>query len=272
MSSVGSLQRDPDTEEPETPLAEAGIPDRLLLVAPVVDRRRRRPPRSRQRSIPIRRRRRPPAPRCGSITPRRVPPTPERTGRRRSAVPVMPVAGRPTRAPVARPAGMPVARWPIRSTGVETAARVARPATPRSRVAGPAARRVPTGAAEFLRLGPARARRRRRGSARMRSTAGSALRRAASPRSLVGVRHAGADPHQRQAHATREGRPRDGFRQVHRLYSSPGDIDPEIDPDEQTLDSSAMSGLCARLECAGPAPRSLDRNTRLPGRVWESGG
>ena len=63
-------ERNPDPEEVEAPLVVTGIPHRLLLEAPVVDRRRRRSPRLRQRSIPRRRRRCAPAPGRQIITPR----------------------------------------------------------------------------------------------------------------------------------------------------------------------------------------------------------
>ena len=66
---AGSLQRDPNSEEPEAPLVEAGIPHRLAPVAPVVDWRRRRPVRWRERSAPGRRRRCSPAPWSGSVAP-----------------------------------------------------------------------------------------------------------------------------------------------------------------------------------------------------------
>jgi hypothetical protein len=60
----------PDPEEIETPLVVAGIPYRLLVVAVVVDRWRRWPPRGRQRTIPYRRRGRAPTPWRGSVAPR----------------------------------------------------------------------------------------------------------------------------------------------------------------------------------------------------------
>jgi hypothetical protein len=63
-------ERNPDPEEIEAPLVVALIPDRLLLEAPVVDRRRRRTPCLRQRSVPRRRRRCAPTPRRGSVAPR----------------------------------------------------------------------------------------------------------------------------------------------------------------------------------------------------------
>src|SRR5205085_11611260 len=59
----------PDSEEPEAPLVVTGIPDGLLLVAPVVEGRRRRTPRWRQRPEVRRRRRRAPAPRCRAVAP-----------------------------------------------------------------------------------------------------------------------------------------------------------------------------------------------------------
>src|SRR6185503_5913903 len=62
-------ERNPDPEEVEAPLVVTGIPHRLLLEAPVVDRRRRRPPRLRQRSVPGRRRRCAPSPGWQVITP-----------------------------------------------------------------------------------------------------------------------------------------------------------------------------------------------------------
>src|SRR6478609_1760142 len=63
-------ERNPDPEEVEAPLVVTGIPHRLLLEAPVVDWRRRRSPRLRQRSIPRWRRRCAPAPGRQIITPR----------------------------------------------------------------------------------------------------------------------------------------------------------------------------------------------------------
>ena len=68
--SRSDRERNPDPEEVEAPLVVTGIPHRLLLEAPVVDRRRRRPPRLRQRSVPGRRRRCAPAPGRQIITPR----------------------------------------------------------------------------------------------------------------------------------------------------------------------------------------------------------
>src|SRR6185312_13626195 len=67
--SRSDRERNPDPEEVEAPLVVTGIPHRLLLEAPVVDRRRRRPPRLRQRSVPGRRRRCAPAPGWQVITP-----------------------------------------------------------------------------------------------------------------------------------------------------------------------------------------------------------
>jgi hypothetical protein len=68
---VELLQRDPDPEEPEAPLVEAGIPSGRFVVAVVVDGpvpplpagRRKRP-------IPRRPWRRTVSPRCGPVTPR----------------------------------------------------------------------------------------------------------------------------------------------------------------------------------------------------------
>ena len=62
QSEGSDRKRNPDPEEVEAPLAVAGIPHRLLLEAPVVDGRRRRPPRLGQRSVPRWRRRCAPAP------------------------------------------------------------------------------------------------------------------------------------------------------------------------------------------------------------------
>ena len=67
--SRSDRERNPDPEEVEAPLVVTGIPHRLLLEAPVVDRRRRRSPRLRQRSVPRRRRRCAPAPGRQIITP-----------------------------------------------------------------------------------------------------------------------------------------------------------------------------------------------------------
>src|SRR6478735_5387492 len=68
--SRSDRERNPDPEEVEAPLVVTGIPHRLLLEAPVVDWRRRRSPRLRQRSIPRWRRRCAPAPGRQIITPR----------------------------------------------------------------------------------------------------------------------------------------------------------------------------------------------------------
>src|SRR5258707_3358600 len=70
------LQRDPDPEEPEPPLVEAGTPDRRHRVSPVVEWRWRRPPRRREWSTPCRRRRGTPAPRRDSLAPRGTMPLP----------------------------------------------------------------------------------------------------------------------------------------------------------------------------------------------------
>ena len=67
--SRSDRERNPDPEEVEAPLVVTGIPHRLLLEAPVVDWRRRRPPRLWQRSVPRRRRRCAPAPGRQIITP-----------------------------------------------------------------------------------------------------------------------------------------------------------------------------------------------------------
>ena len=54
--------RDPEAEQPDAPLAESVVPHRVGLVAPVVDRLRRRA------AVPVHRRRRTPAPRRGAPT------------------------------------------------------------------------------------------------------------------------------------------------------------------------------------------------------------
>src|SRR5271166_2776436 len=262
--SASSLQRNPDSEEPEAPLVEALVPCRLLVVAPVVDGSWRRPVRRRQRPEPVGRWRRTPAPRRGSVAPRGVTPASEGFRRRWSAVPVtgsawVPVTGS-ARVPVAGPAArVPVAWRPVRSTGVKTArpARASWPATGR-----------PTGpsgiTAEVLRLRavrstrPATTRRARRGQPGTPSRSGSRGSTRSAPRrrttAAAGVRvcHTCAEPHQRQANATREGNPRDGFLQVHRVTPCPETLAP-IYPDKPTLDSLSMIELCARWLSAAQA-------------------
>src|SRR5208337_2850679 len=67
----GPLQRDPDSEEPEAPLVEPGVPHGCFLVAPVVDwATSPLPPGRRERSAPIWVRRLTRSPRCGSVSPR----------------------------------------------------------------------------------------------------------------------------------------------------------------------------------------------------------
>lgn len=66
------LQRNPDSEEPEAPLIESGVPHGSLLVAPVVDRAISPVPAGRrERPVPIGPRRLAGAPWRGSVTPRR---------------------------------------------------------------------------------------------------------------------------------------------------------------------------------------------------------
>jgi hypothetical protein len=74
--AVARLQRDPDSEEPEAPLVETGIPDRVHRVSPVIEWRWRRPIPWREWPIPCWRRRSTPAPRRGSVAPRSTTPLP----------------------------------------------------------------------------------------------------------------------------------------------------------------------------------------------------
>ena len=68
---IGLLQRDPDSEEPEAPLVEPGVPDGRFLVAEVVDRAVPPcPPGGRERPVPRRPRRLTVSPRSGSVAPR----------------------------------------------------------------------------------------------------------------------------------------------------------------------------------------------------------
>ena len=65
------LQRNPDSEEPEAPLVESGIPHGSLLVAPVVDRPiSPMPTRRGERPVPVGSRRLAGSPRCRPVTPR----------------------------------------------------------------------------------------------------------------------------------------------------------------------------------------------------------
>lgn len=72
MVRVEPLQRNPDPEEPEAPLVEAGIPDGRLVVAVVVNGAiPPRPAGRRQGPVPRRPRWLTPAPGCGPVPPRR---------------------------------------------------------------------------------------------------------------------------------------------------------------------------------------------------------
>ena len=68
---TGLLQRNPDSEEPEAPLVELGVPERILLVAPVVDRATYPLPTGcRKRPTPVRPRWRASAPGRRAVAPR----------------------------------------------------------------------------------------------------------------------------------------------------------------------------------------------------------
>jgi hypothetical protein len=146
--SRSDRERNPDPEEVEAPLVVTGIPHRLLLEAPVVDWRRRRPPRLRQRSIPRWRRRCAPAPGRQIITPR---------GTVESTAPVV-VPGVPWWPPVVVVGSAEVTRGRTAGSAEVTRGRTAGSAgsaeVTLGRTARPALLRWPAGAA--LRRWPAR--------------------------------------------------------------------------------------------------------------------
>ena len=105
-------ERNPESEEPESPCVESGVENRCHPMSPVVEGRGRRPPRRRQRTVRRGRRWRTPAPRRRATAPRRRMPSPAGTFRR---TPVRRWRGRTGSCLPARPAGRwrGRRRWPV---------------------------------------------------------------------------------------------------------------------------------------------------------------
>jgi hypothetical protein len=215
---------DPDSEEIEAPAVEARVPDRSLVVTPVVDGAVVPVPAGRRkRAIPVEPRRRSPAPRCGPTAPRGVAPAAERIRGSWSPVAAIRPAGiagstafagsaRSTRSTeVTRPARSARPTGATRSTEVTRSARPTRStvtagAVPGStEVARPARSPWPSGALRTT----ATTRSARSGS----SCADGRLAPATAARRRERDPRAAGD--RSQPHSACEGNPGDGFLKIH---------------------------------------------------------